>query len=261
MGFIDTHCHLAWDIDDGFACMEDSDQALRNMEKDGITQIIATPHFVPGQLNQQQVAEMNDRIADLKMLARPYDIEVHAGCELFLNYEYLEALDAGYFNTLAGSNYLLVEFDVRKNIAENTHAEDYLYEITVRGLIPVIAHVERYFHDGVDANRVQEWLDMGCIIQINRTSLLGMHGSLVQKNAHTLLKEGMAHLVASDAHRPDGNRICMLSDVYRYVKDSYGEANADILMKKNPQHVIHHEELETISVEHKKSLFRKFWRN
>ena len=42
MSFIDTHCHLAWGIDDGFQEMEDSESALRVMEKDGITAMIAT---------------------------------------------------------------------------------------------------------------------------------------------------------------------------------------------------------------------------
>lgn len=260
MTYIDTHNHMAWDIDDGFQSMQDSEVALRMMEKDGITEMIATPHFVPGNLNKQDVIDMNERISDLKMLAKPYGIEVYEGCELFLNHDYLDALDNGYYNTLAGSRYLLCEFDVRKNIDHNDEVEDMLYELTVRNLIPVVAHVERYFHEGIDLDRVQEWIDMGCLIQINRTSILGMHGSTVQKNAHKLLEHGMAHVIASDAHRPTGNRICMLSDVYRYVSDTYGEANAEILMKRNPEHIIRNEDMEEIEVVKKKSIFKKLWR-
>ena len=260
MSCIDTHCHLAWDIDDGFQSMEDSETALRMMEKDGITKVIATPHFVPGDLTKQDVIDMNERISDLKMLAKPYGIAVYPGCELFLNHDYLDALDNGLYNTLAQSSYLLVEFDVRKNIAHNDEVEDMLYELTVRNLIPVVAHVERYFHDGINLERVQEWMNMGCMIQINRTSILGMHGSVVQKNAHKLLTNSMAHVIATDAHRPTGNRICMLSDVYRYVSDTYGESNAEILMKRNPMHIIQNEELESIQIEKKKSIFKKLWR-
>lgn len=260
MGFIDAHNHMAWDIDDGFPGMGDSEAALRRMEKDNIDKMIATPHFVPGQLDEESVREMNERIQDLKMLARPYGVEVYKGCELFLNHEYLDVLDSELYNTLADSHYLLCEFDVRKNIAHNEEAEDMLYEITVRGLIPVIAHAERYFHDGIDLKRISEWIDMGCVMQINRTSILGMHGSVVQKNAHKLIENGLAHLIASDAHRAEGNRICLMSDVYRYVSDTYGTANADILMKINPQHIINDEELEVIQVQKKKSIFKKLWR-
>lgn len=260
MSFIDTHCHLAWGIDDGFQEMEDSEAALRVMEKDGITSVIATPHFVPGQLDNDIIREMDERINDLRMLARPYNVKVYEGCELFLNHEYLDVLENGQYHTLANSKYLLCEFDVRKNIKNNDEVEDILYEITVKGLIPVIAHVERYFHDGIDIDRVQGWVDMGCKVQINRTSILGMHGSTIQKNAHKLIRSNMAHIIASDAHRPSGNRICLLSDVYQYVKDSYGEENADILMKRNPRHIIEDEELEEIQIEQKKSIFRKLWR-
>lgn len=260
MSYIDTHCHLAWDIDDGFQSKEDSETALRMMKKDGITSMIATPHFVPGLMEQSDVNAMNERIDELKLLARAYGIEVQKGCELFLNHEYLDALDQGFYNTLAGSSYLLVEFDVRKNIANNEEAEDMLYELTVRNFIPVIAHAERYFHDGIDLERVKDWIDMGCRIQINRTSVLGMHGAVVQKNAHKLLENGMAHFIATDAHRPTGSRICMLSDVYRYVSDTYGNENAEILMNRNPDHIIHDEELEEIAVNKKKSIFKKLWR-
>lgn len=260
MCFIDTHCHLAWDIDDGFQSMEDSETALRMMEKDDITKIIATPHFVPGQLDDEVIREINERINDLKMLARPYGIDVYSGCELFLNHEYIDVLDSKQFNTLANSRYLLAEFDVRKNIDYNEEAEDMLYEISVRDMVPVIAHVERYFHKGIDMDRVQRWIDMGCVIQINRTSILGMHGSVIQKNAHKLISSGMAHIIATDAHRPGGNRICLLSDVYRYVTDTYGTDTADILMRRNPKHIINDEELEDIEVQKKKSIFSKLWR-
>ena len=260
MGYIDTHCHLAWDIDDGFPAKADTEVALRNMKNDGITAIIATPHFVPGQLDKEVMNEMNERINELKVLAKSYDIEVYPGCELFLNYEYLDALECRYYNTLANSRYLLVEFDVRKNIDHNDEVEDILYEIKVQGLTPIIAHVERYFHDGINLNRVKDWLDMGCKVQINRTSILGMHGSTSQKNAHKLIEHGYAHLIASDAHRAEGSRICLLSDVYQYVSDTHGMDNADILLKRNPQHIIEDEELEEITIQKKKSIFKKLWR-
>lgn len=257
--FIDIHTHIAWDIDDGMPCKEDAVSALQAMKQDGINAVIATPHHVPGQMDKESFKEVASRIEELKQLALEFGIEVQYGSEIFLNYNYLDLLDQSLYFPLAGSEYVLVEFDVRKNIAENDEAEDMLYEITIRDRVPVIAHAERYFHEGVDLKRVQQWIDMGCVIQMNRTSLLGMHGATTKKNAEKLLDHGLVHLMASDAHRATGNRVGKLSDVYAELVQSYGKKNADLLCKINPAHILQNEELEAMIVE-KPSKFKRLWR-
>ena len=67
-------------------------------------------------------------------------------------------------------------------------------------------------------------------------------------------------MVASDAHRASGNRICKLSDAYKLVVDEIGEKNANILFYENPLHIIRNEELEYISVVKKKSFFDRLRR-
>ena len=88
-----------------------------------------------------------------------------------------------WFYPLANSNYVLCEFNVREKLQDSTQVEDRLYELIIRGYTPIVAHVERYFHTKIDLSRVQDWIDMGCNIQVNRTSLLGDHGRTIQKNA------------------------------------------------------------------------------
>lgn len=260
MKMIDIHNHLAWDIDDGMDTRENAETALKAAKQDGIVKIIATPHFIPGKQDKAEVEFMNQRIYELKNLAEKYDIEVYLGSEIFLNDDYLDMLDKDNFNTLAGSGYALCEFDVRKDMNKNESAEDILYEFEVRDMIPVIAHVERYFPKGIDLNRVEDWINRGYVIQINRTSLLGCHGETAKKNAWKLVKSGLVHVVASDAHREKGNRICKLSDAYDEIAETIGTENAEILFYRNPLHMIENEEIEDIIVKKKKSLF-SFFRN
>lgn len=255
MKFIDIHNHTAWDIDDGMPSKEDALTSLVNAKKDGIDTIIATPHFVPGSQDQEDIENINQRILELKELAASLEINIYSGSEVFLNHEYLDMIDNKLFNTLADSQYILVEFDVRRNMDNNDYAEDYLYELTVRGYHPIVAHVERYFPKGIDVDRVQQWIDMGCGIQLNRTSILGTHGDVCKKNAEKLLREGMAHVIASDTHRAQGHRITELSDVYEIIKEEYGQENAVLLMRDNPYHIIHDEKLENMQIIKKKSLF------
>lgn len=246
--FFDIHNHGAWDIDDGMRSMEDTRRMLEMAKSDGIRSIIATPHMVPGQMDKQRLLDMNERIQDYIRLAKDYDIAVYPGCELFLNHEYLNLIESKCFNTLANSQYILVEFDVRKNIDHNDFAEDYLYELQVRGYHVIIAHVERYFHEGIDRSRVESWISSGYYIQVNRTSLVGLHGKQNQENAIALMKHGLVHVIASDTHRTTGNRICKLSDAYMYIKKKYGEENADCLCKGNPQLILKDEPLMSMHI-------------
>lgn len=261
MKFIDIHNHFAWDIDDGMENQEQAKLALERAKIDGIQAIISTPHFIPGKQHKEDVDLMSGRIEELRNLAKSYGIDVYFGSEIFLNDDYLEMLDDELFYTLAGSGYALCEFDIRKNIIDfGDEPDEKLYEFTVRNMIPVIAHVERYFHKGILLEKVQEWVDNGYIIQVNRTSLLGMHGETAKKNAWKLLRNGLVHVVASDAHRANGNRICKLSDAYEDVSKEIGEENARILFYENPLHIIRNEELEEINVKKKKSLFDRLRR-
>ena len=262
MNKIDIHNHIAWNVDDGIETKENANLALINAYKDDIHELIVTPHFVPGRQNKEDVIAINARICDLQLLGQNHGIKIHHGSEVFLNDDYLEMIDQDLCNTLADSSYLLCEFDVRKDIKYNEEAEDKLYELYIRELIPVVAHVERYFHSELDLHRVQDWIDSGYVIQVNRTSFIGSHGKQAQDNAFQLLRAGMVHVIASDAHRTSGSRILQLSDVYDIVKDEVGEANAQLLFYKNPKHIINNEEIEDMVIEKKKksSWFSRFRR-
>ena len=257
MQYIDMHNHCTWDIDDGIQSQEDCRILLETARNDGIKAIIATPHFIPGRQKKAEAIEMTNRMQEAKELAHTYGIHYFFGSEVFLNYDFLDMIDDRCFHTLAHSKYLLCEFNVREKLGDSSQVEDRLYELIIRGYIPVVAHAERYFHDGIELNRVAKWIDMGCYIQVNRTSLLGSQGKRIQKNGFELLKNNMAHLIATDAHRAQGTRICVLSDVYDLVRKKYGEENANILLYKNPLHIIKNENLEEMK-EFKKSFGFRF---
>ena len=86
------------------------------------------------------------------------------------NHDYLEALEQNIFIPIENTHYLLVEFDVRKELGNENEVEDRLYEIQYKGYTPVIAHVERYFKDSLDIERIQDFIDNGYLIQVNATS-------------------------------------------------------------------------------------------
>lgn len=258
MAFIDIHGHYAWEIDDGMPSLEDAKKALEKAKNNRISTIVATPHVVCGQHEQADLLRIKERIHDLKELARGYSIEVKEGCELFLNHDYLEALEQGIFIPIEDTQYLLVEFDVRKELGNENEVEDCLYEIQYKGYTPIIAHVERYFQEDLDSERIQDFIDNDYLIQVNATSFLGYHGKHAQKFAYQLLDQGLIHVIATDTHRCSGHRSPCLQEVFDVLVKKYNYEDIHTLMYENPLHILNNEEVETI--EGKTSFFKRLFK-
>ena len=255
MQFIDIHGHYAWNIDDGIRSKEEAMEALQLAKENGIVGIIATPHVVPGTHTQEDVQSFRKRMYELRILAQKYHIGVFEGCELFLNHDYLDALKKNVLIPFENTRYLMVEFDVRKPIGQPYEVEEYLHEITIKGYRPIIAHVERYFRDGMDIERVENWIENGYVIQVNTSSLLGIHGKTIKNNAYQLLENGLVHVIATDTHRSTGHRIPNTRKVYDLLSKKYDYQTLKKLLYKNPIHLLKNEEVE--SVEIKRSLLSK----
>jgi len=258
MEFIDIHGHYAWGVDDGIPTIEEAAKALKAAKKNHITAIVATPHVVPGTHTADDLRAICRRIQELKLMASHLDIQVYQGCELFLNHDCITAIHQDLVIPFENTSYLLAEFDVRKELGSEDEVEDYLYEIEVKGYTPIIAHAERYFKDDIDLDRIEEFINSGYVIQVNASSLLGIHGKTVKKNAYKLIDEGLAHVIATDTHRAEGRRTPCMQEVYDLLSKDYSEKTLKTLMYDNPDHIIHNEPVETIEV--KKSFFKKLLR-
>lgn len=232
--FIDLHSHIAWDVDDGIKTKEDAIKALGQAKEDGIMGICSTPHVICGKTDTNAFQNILLRQQELMEIAKKMGVYIYSGAEMFMNIDFLDSLDNGIFQTLNESRYMLVEFDLSRDIHYISYIDEYLDELFCRGFIPIIAHVERFFPTGLDLEMVENWLEMGCLLQTNRTSLMGFQGKVIQRNAHHLVKNKMIHLVASDTHRTVGNRIEKLSDAYQVVIKLTDTEYADQLFLRNP---------------------------
>ncbi len=139
---IDMHCHILPGIDDGASDLEEALEMARIAESEGIKKIVNTSHFHPEfkyTMGEELVEAINSFNVALK--ANKIDLEVLIGNEIYYTDEIIEELHNLNFHTLNNSKYLLIEFspmNVPKNLA------DVVYEVKLKGYIPVLAHVERY---------------------------------------------------------------------------------------------------------------------
>ena len=128
--------------------------------------------------------EMVSRQMELKKMS---SVPIYFGGEVMMNSEFIDGLNLDLYPTLNGSKYMLVEYNVLRDIHTIDFRDDCLYELKLRGIVPVLAHIERYFHEGLDYTIIDSWVDMGCILPVNRTSIFGANVKSVQSNAFELL--------------------------------------------------------------------------
>lgn len=113
-----------------------------------------------------------------------------------------------------------------------------VYQVRLAGLFPVLAHPERTRFVQEDPGPLAEIVMTGdAFCQVTAASLTGTLGKLPRKTAMELLRLGVVHLVASDAHSA-GRRRPGLAPAYEIVKKESGEGAAQMLMQENPESII-----------------------
>lgn len=206
----DLHCHILWHMDDGAKTMEKTIEMCRTAEANGISIVAATPHMTDLRQTDDFLYTRHRKITELNRLinAEEIPLRVCGGAEVYLNDRIFEADDALAELTLNRSRYLLCEYSLRP--FEPEKAVLFAEEIADRGLVPLIAHPERYptFHEYPDI--VPELYALGARFQVNADSLTGRIGEDVCDFAVYMLTNGFADVIATDAHGVNHRKNDML---------------------------------------------------
>jgi protein-tyrosine phosphatase len=106
-------------------------------------------------------------------------------------------VDSDELPLLGGGKAVLLEMPV----AVIPHAMlEIIFAARSRGLVPVLAHPERNELVQERPDRVLEWTEAGAALQIDGDSLLDVWGKRSKRCAEILMKRGLCHAMASDAH-------------------------------------------------------------
>lgn len=238
---IDLHHHCLPGLDEGPADLSDAVEQCRAAMREGIDTIVATPHVLREPWLNVNPAEIDRRVLELNnaLGGRP---RILPGCEYWFGVEAAELAAQGASGPLVPLNrngYLLVEFHPLDVPAQ---ARSALYEWTLIGLTPVIAHPERNRVFQENPERLAELAEIGCVIQLTASSLTGHYGTASQRACHDLFRRGLAHLIATDAHSPL-SRPPVLSRARELVKREWGQDAETGLFEANPEAVLAGERL------------------
>ena len=230
---IDIHCHLLYGVDDGAATREVSVMMLQEAAKQGITDIILTPHYRKGMFpfDTDQISENYDSI---RPVANEAGIRLYLGCEYHVNSDMVDNLRIGRAITMAGTDYVLAEYSSDSSAARIQNSLD---DLLSNGYIPIIAHAERYGAVAKDTGILAQFRRMGALVQINANSILGYDGFALKRICKRILRSDLADIAASDSHDMSGRR-CRMSECMKYVEKKYGQPAADRLFVRNPGRII-----------------------
>src|SRR6266851_2913762 len=120
--------------------------------------------------------------------------------------------------------------------------ERVIFELRAFGVVPVLAHPERYWVIQQDSGRLAALLERGVLAQLTAGSLVGLQGNTARKCAETLLKRGLIHCIASDAHGP-GRRPPAISQGMQVAERMLGHEQAQQLIESCPAAIVHNQEL------------------
>lgn len=196
---VDMHAHIIYGVDDGSKSEEMTMEMLEMSKESGVNKIVATPHYMKGRFHVE-FNEIKNMVHDIneKIKSRGLDIEVYCGQEVYYSENILEYYNNEEIGTINNSKYMLIEFPMREfnidEIIEN------LYELTLLGIRPIIAHPERYIPFIKKPSLINSFIDEGYLFQLNTGSLVGDFGKDVKKLAETYLSNNIYSVIGSDAH-------------------------------------------------------------
>ena len=179
---LDIHSHILYGIDDGARSKEESIELLRYLEKQGVEKIIVTPHYIENTLYEATVAKKKKLIKDLE---NETSIKLYIGNEVYFSDKTLKLLKAKKLSCLNDSRYLLIELPMSSKIKD---LDEMVFDLTISGIIPIIAHPERYSYVQKDIKYLDKLKDSGALFQSNYGSLTGNYGHKEEKTIKTMLK-------------------------------------------------------------------------
>ncbi len=230
-------------MDDGPTTVEESLDILSRAHRGGTRVVVATPHMFLPPFDQRHPEEIRRRFEAFRgELARRAaepggaflaEMTLRLGAENLLSPGFLEALAAKRVVTLGEGPHLLIEFGPFHSLDMVRRAVD---RVLAAGYVPVLAHVERYPFLVGDRRALADLRRLGVEAQVNAGSVTGAAGRRAARAVRTLLREGLAGLVASDAHN-DASRPADLGAAFAELSRRFSEAAALEWLWENPRRV------------------------
>ncbi|MBR1539949.1 MAG: hypothetical protein IJ629_02040 [Clostridia bacterium] len=235
---IDIHTHILYGVDDGAKNLRMSLELLEEAERAGFTKVIFTSHY----MEEYFTADFQKRYKILARIANTNAsaVNVYIGNEIFLTGNLITLLREKKAVSLNHTRYVLFELPFN---ARPINLMEMIFQMQSKDFVPILAHPERYSYFYRTPEIYEELVEKGVLLQLNFGSFDGQYGSRAQLMAEKLLKNNLAHFLATDVHRPD-TLYPEIPRIVEYLTKMVGEEKINQLTTINPGKVIENEEIE-----------------
>ena len=192
------------------------------------------------------------------------DLQIYSGTEVFMDWELLDELAVDGSFCLNGEafgkqavTYILVELPMH---FIPQYADDFWYELRLKGVTPILAHPERYPELMAKTDKLLAWRREGLLLQCNAGSFAGKFGEAAERAAKMLLKNQLVDFIGSDAHRDIGRDTDMREGA-KVIREVAGEAELKRIAEENPRRLIRGEAIEIVKPKEivKEKVKKSFW--
>ena len=219
-GFTDIHHHLVYGVDDGAQTFEQAMDMAAAAWQDGTATLLCTSHISPG-IKPFDLDRYYRHLDEIQQacLQQGMDLHLLQGAEILYTEPTCRFLREKRIPTLAGTDYVLVEFFPTVEYRELTEA---ITGIQRAGYRPIIAHVERYHCVASSISKLREVRDsLGAVIQMNCSTVVGGKGLIHDHRNRKLIDEGLIDVIATDAHNLT-SRPTQMQQAYAWLEKKYG---------------------------------------
>ena len=195
-GIVDFHSHILPGIDDGSASVEESIAMLQMEAKQGISHVVATPHFYA---QHDSIEEFLERRAESERLLRE-EMEKHEGLpDVTVGAEVYYFRGIGQSDVLqklrvGNSGYSLIEMPMAT--WTDVMYEELSHIYYGQGITPIVAHVDRYFTRFRTFGIPEKLEELPVVVQANASFFCGSS----KGKAIRMLQKEQIHLLGSDCH-------------------------------------------------------------
>lgn len=231
--YVDLHAHYLPALDDGATDPEMSLHMLRAIAALGFSELFATPHQRAGMFMPERAAiDRAFEAVKAQAAAAGLPAKLGLGAENFWDTVLLQRVRERTIPAYGGGPAFLFEIP---NQLMPPNLENELFDLRVGGLLPVMAHPERYAPIQRDIS-LAEKLGRHAAMMVDLGALDGAHGKAEMKTARRLVLEGLATAAASDIHRP-ADQTSVAAGM-AWIRKQRGQAVLDRMLDEHPRRLL-----------------------
>lgn len=230
---VDIHSHILPSIDDGARTLDEALQIASIAANNGINHIVATSH---GNYYPYTLDEYRHSFQRLQYAIRERNIPVtlYPGMEIFMDDQAFSLIDEKKLLTINSTNNILVEFPFEE---DPDRVCDSIAKLIKKQYNIVLAHPERYIFIQKDLELAYYLEEMGCVLQVNRGSILGEFGERCRNLAIRMMDDGIVNVIATDAHDTK-YRPPSIQKLVKFLERRYSPLEIRLWLSENPSRII-----------------------